>query len=152
MARGAQGAPAAPAPSPRRGGRGTGPSLPRPGPRTPHAAHPELVGGGWGSVSREVQGLLSPAPGQPGQTTDTHLREDSELQRWAISAPAIARTEAEAGARQRAPGPRRAQSGTMSRRGVGARSRYPPRGPDALAGSRSRPRRQPGLNRGAARG
>lgn len=152
MARGALGAPAAPVPSPRAREAGRRASPPRPSPRAPRSAHPERDGGGWGSVSGEVQGLLSPAPGQPGQTPDTHLREDSEPPRWAISAPTIARTEAEAGARQPAPGPRRARSGTMSRRWVGAWSRCPPRGPDAPAGPRSRPGRQPGLHRGTGRG
>lgn len=150
MARGAQGAPAAPVPSPGRGGRGAGlPSLPRPNPRAPRAAHPERDEGGWGSVSAEVQGLLSPAPGQPGQTPDTHLREDSGSRRDRQSPPLRSRARRprrERGSRP-AQGPKRNNVparggglGRVPRPGIPKPSGVPDRGPGGSPCSPAAPR------------
>lgn len=89
MARGGQGAPAGPQLPPSRAGGGGRPSFPAQPTRRGKKAR--------GRLSGEVKGLTFWAPGQQGQTPNTHLREEPAEPKPGLPALPTARTGARGG-------------------------------------------------------
>ncbi|XP_021066000.1 uncharacterized protein LOC110330356 [Mus pahari] len=153
MARGAQGAPAAPVPSPPGAEGGAQGSTPFPAPTREHPARPTRSG-----TEADGEAFLQKFKGssrrlranQARHQTPTSGRTRSRRDRQSPPLRSRARRpRRERGSRNPArAGPKAKQCPSA---GWGTWSHSPPRGPEALRSSRSQPREQPVLPRGAAR-